>query len=70
MLQIGQLTDVMQKDRPTLGYIIPGTKCDRDTIIFCAERGENKIKLSIAPGLNGSANATNGVNRGQVPYHL
>ncbi len=27
------------KNRPTLGQIISGTKCDRDKQIFVAERG-------------------------------
>ncbi len=30
---------IFVKDRPTLGQIISGTKCDRDNPIFSAERG-------------------------------
>ncbi len=29
------------KNRPTLGQIICGTKCDRDKLIFSAEQGVN-----------------------------
>ncbi len=34
-----QMTDFCEKNRPTLGQIISGAKCDRDKPIFSAERG-------------------------------
>ncbi len=49
MLQNGQMTDLW-KIRPTLGQIIFGTKCDRDKLIFSAEKKVNKIALGIKKG--------------------
>ncbi len=39
LLQKCQITDLCKKNRPTLGQIISGTKCDRDKQIFSAEKG-------------------------------
>ncbi len=38
LLQKCQITDFCKTNRPTLGQIISGTKCDRDKPIFSAER--------------------------------
>ncbi len=39
LLQKCQMTDVCEKNKPTLGQIFSGTKCDRDKQIFSVERG-------------------------------
>ncbi len=44
---------IFVKNRPTLGQIISGTECDRDNLIFSAERGVNKIELGIKKGPKG-----------------
>ncbi len=39
LLQKSQMTDFCEKNRPYLGQIIAGTKCDRDKETFSTERG-------------------------------
>ncbi len=42
LLQKCQLTEFGEKNRPTLGKIISGTKCYRDKQIFSVEIGDHK----------------------------
>ncbi len=47
LLQKCQMTDLCKKNRPTLGQIISGTKCDRDkTDFFCRKRGSIRSCLA------------------------
>ncbi len=41
-----QMTDFCE-NRPTLGHIISGTKCDRDKQIFLQKEEVDKIALGI-----------------------
>ncbi len=59
------------KNRPTLGQIISGTKCERDKVFFLQKERVNKIGLGIKKGPKWDRKmSTTGVNRAEVPHHL
>ncbi len=46
------------------------TKCDRDKLIFCAERGGQYNPVIGSFGATEIGKCQKGVNHAEVPYHL
>ncbi len=60
LLQTCQMTDFCEKNRPTLGQIISGTKCDKRNIFFLQKERVSKIELGIKRDPMGLENIKNG----------
>ncbi len=62
---------IFVKIRPTLAQIISGTKCDRDKLIFSAERGSQLDRVGHKKGTQSDRiMSKTGVNRAEVPHHV